>query len=1012
MKGIFTKTSVLIAFCCLLLITSVSAQTTTVTGVVTDGLARVTLPGTSVIIKGTTTGTQTDVNGKYTINAPKNAILVFTTIGYDKQEVALNGQTEINVTLTASTQQLNQVVVVGYGTQRKRDLTGAVSSVKGEDISKFTVTNPVAALQGTVAGLSVVNSGTPGAAPVVRIRGVASPNNADPLYVVDGLLQTNIDFLNPNDIETIDLLKDQSSTAIYGLRGANGVIAITTKRAARGKTTVSFQTNLGVQHVSNKIDVVDAAGFKKLYSAQLANLNAAPFDYTNYTANTNWQDLILRNAIISTSNLTVSNNTEKSTTVFNVGYSDQQGVVKYGDYKKYLVRLSEEIKVNNNIKFGGSVNGFKWTQDPTAVGLNSGINAAPIAPVQQPGTGLYYTMPSFQRAQVGNPLYAIDRGRGTSLNGGYRVNGNVFAEVRFLKDFVFKSTFYTDLGFNNARSYNPLPYTVVNLGEGTNPTTTFFDNTVRTSVSQSANEYRTFQQDHVLTYDKELQGGHRLAVTAGFTSVHQSSTLLSGSRTDTTLNVPFNSDLWYLNIINANNPLSNSGSGSLETQAGGFARVSYAFKNKYLFNGTIRRDGSSRFAPQNRWGTFGSIGLGWIASEEEFFKKMAPGIDFMKFRASFGKQGNQNGVQPNLYQQTLATSSTAVFGDNIYPAVKNAYRPDSNLHWENVKGVDVGMEVRLLRNRLSVDVGLYNKISDGILTSFTLPGSADPTQPFFTNLGKVTNKGIEVSLGWSDNIGKDFSYKINTNFSYNKNVVNSIGNSTAFQLLGNGGVNVTESGQSIGYFYGYKQVGVYQSTADLDKQPHFTNSLPGDIAYADINGDGVITTADRTYLGTPFPPYSYGLSVALNYKGFDALLSGQGVAGNKIWLQRRTANFAVLNYESNRLNAWTAPGTSNVEPILDNSRGNNYLFSSYYLEPGDYFRLRNVQLGYSLPTALVRKIGVQRVRLFVSGENVKVWTKATGYSPEPQIGSILAGGADNGTYPVPAIYTVGLNVTF
>jgi TonB-linked SusC/RagA family outer membrane protein len=1012
MKGIFTKTSVLIAFCCLLLITSVSAQTTTVTGVVTDGLARVTLPGTSVIIKGTTTGTQTDVNGKYTINAPKNAILVFSSIGYDKQEVALNGQTEINVTLTASTQQLNQVVVVGYGTQRKRDLTGAITSVKGEDIAKFTVTNPMAALQGTVAGLSVVNSGTPGASPIVRIRGVASTNNADPLYVVDGLLQTNIDFLNPNDIETIDLLKDASSNAIYGLKGANGVIAITTKRAARGKTSISFQTNLGVQHVANKIDVVDAAGFKKLYSAQLANLGAPPFDYTNYTGNTDWQNEILRNAIINTNNLTVSNNNDKSTTVFNVGYSDQQGVVKYGDYKKYLVRLAEEIRINNNIKVGGSINGFKWKQDPTAVGLNAGVYAAPIVPVRQPGTDLFYTMPSFQRAQVSNPVYAIDRVRGNSINGGYRLNGNVFAEVRFLKDFVFKSTFYTDLGFNNSRSYNPLAYTVVNLGEGTNPTTTSYDNNVRTSVNQSANEYRTFQQDHTITYDKELKGGHRLNVVAGFTTVALSSTLLSGSRTDTTLNVPFDSNLWYLNVINANNPLSNSGSGTLETQTGAFARASYAYKNKYLVNATVRRDGSSRFAPKNRWGTFGSLGLGWVASEEDFFKKLAPGIDFLKLRASFGKLGNQNGVDPNLYQQTLTASTTAIFGDNIYPAVSPAYRPDSNLHWETVRGVDIGMEVRTLRNRLSVEVGVYNKTTDGLLTSFTIAGTGNAALRYFTNLGKLTNKGIEVGLGWSDNIGKDFTYKINTNFSYNKNLVNSVGNSTAFQLLGNGGINVTETGNSVGYFYGYKQVGVYQSTADLDKQPHFTNSLPGDIAYADINGDGVITPADRTYLGTPFPPYNYGFSIALNYKGFDALLSGQGVSGNKIWLQRRTANFAVLNYETNRLNAWTAPGTNNVEPILDNSRGNNYLFSSYYLEPGDYFRLRNVQLGYNLPTAMVSKIGVQHIRIFVSGENVKTWTKATGYSPEPQIGSLLAGGADNGTYPVPAIYTVGLNVTF
>ncbi|MES2275034.1 MAG: TonB-dependent receptor [Bacteroidota bacterium] len=1011
MKGIFTKTSVLIAFCCLLFITSVFAQNTTVTGVVTDGLARVSLPGTSVVIKGTTTGTQTDVNGKYTINAPANAILVFTSIGYDRFEAPVNNETVINVTLTSSTQQLNQVVVVGYGTQRKRDLTGAISSVKGDEISKFTTTNPIAAIQGKVPGLTVVNSGTPGASPVVRIRGMASTNNAEPLYVVDGLLQDNIDFLNPNDIETIDLLKDASSTAIYGLRGANGVIAITTKRAARGKTSLSFQTNWGMQHVNDKIAVADAAGFKKLYNAQLANLNAAPFDYTNYTANTDWQSLILRNATINTNNLTVSNNNDKSTTVFNVGYSNQDGVVKYGNYKKYLTRLTEEIKISNGIKVGGSINGFKWTQTPTAVGLNSGIYAAPIAPVQDPSTGIYYTMPSFQRAQVGNPIAAIGRADGTSLNGGYRINGNVFAEIKFLKDFTFKSTFYTDLGFNNARSYSGVGATVINLGEGTNPTNTFTDQTTKTSVSQSANEYRRFQQDHTLNYDKEFKGGHRLSVLAGFTTVNISSTLLSGSRTDTTLNVPFNSNLWYLNIISANNPLSNSGSGDLESQSGGFGRLSYAYQNKYLVNATIRRDGSSRFAPKNRWGTFGSVGLGWVASEEEFFKKAAPGIDFLKLRLAWGRLGNSNGVGANRYQQTLNSSISAVFGDNVYPAITPDYRPDPDLHYEVVQGQDAGLEIRTLNNRLNAEIGLYNKTTDGILTSYTLPGSAGPYN-YFTNAGKLTNKGIEISLGWNDKIGKDFNYSVSGNFSYNRNIVNSLGNVTNFQLIGNGGINVTETGNSVGYFYGYKQVGIYQSTADLSTQPHFSNSLPGDIAYADINGDGVITTADRTYLGTPFPPYSYGFSISLSYKNFDASFDGQGVSGNKIWLQRRTANFAVINYESNRLNAWTAPGTSNVEPILDNSRGNNYLFSSYYLEPGDYFRLRNAQIGYTLPTAIVGRLGIQKVRLFVSGQNIKTWTKATGYSPEPQIGNLLAGGADNGTYPVPAIYTVGLNVTF
>ena len=617
-------------------------------------------------------------------------------------------------------------------------------------------------------------------------------------------------------------------------------------------------------------------------------------------------------------------------------------------------------------------------------------------------------MPSFQRAQVGNVVASIDRNRNTSINRGYRINGSLYAEIKFLKDFTLKSTVYADLGFNNSRGYSPVPFTVVNIGEGGNPTTTFFDNSVRTSVRQEAFESRRYQQDHTLNYDKVINTDHRVNALLGFTTVHSSSTFLSGSRTDSTLRVPFDPNLWYLDVIPRTNITANVGNGAEESNVGAFARISYAYKDKYLVNATIRRDGSSRFAPQNRWGTFGSVGLGWVMSEEGFFKNNVKGIDFLKVRAAWGRLGNSKGVDPNLYQQEVSQASNAVFGENIFPAIDFTYIPDPNLHFEIVQGFDLGLDVRALNNRLNAEINYYNKTTDGILTSFILPSN---NKRYFTNLGKITNKGVELSLGWNDKIGKDLTYNISGNFSYNKNIVNSLGNVSNFQILGNGGINVTESGNSVGYFYGYRQTGIYQSTADLDKLPHLSTSLPGDISYADLNGDGVITSADREYLGTPFPPYSYGLNLGVAYKGFDATIQGQGSAGNKIYTQRRTANFAPLSYESNRLNAWTAPGTSNVEPIII-ARSNNLLFSTYYLEDGDYFRIRNVQVGYTFPQRMLIKAGVQKLRLYVSGQNIKTWSKVTGYSPEPQIGDVLASGADNGVYPIPAIYSFGLNITF
>lgn len=1006
MKKIFTKFSVL-TLLCLLLFNVANAQNVTVSGNVKDD-GNLAMPFVTVMIKGTNRAAQTDPSGNYTISAPSNGTLVFTYLGYITQEIAINNRTKIDVTLNSDTKNLEQVVVVGYGTQKRKDLTGAISSVGGEEIARMPAVNPLASLQGKVAGLTVVNSGGAGSQPVIRIRGISSTNSASPLYVVDGLLQDNIDYLNPADIESIDLLRDASSSAIYGLRGANGVIAITTKRAAKGQTRINFVSNVGIQSVRNKIDVTDANGFKKLYSAQLANINAAPFDYTNYTGNTNWQDLILQDAIINTNSLSISNTGEKTTTLVNLGYNNQDGVVKYDNYQKFVLRLSEEIRISDKFKIGADFTGFHALNNPAAAGLNNALWAAPIVPVQTDANN-YYAMPSFQRAQVGNPIAALNRNNNTSINKAFRFNGSVFAELKFLKDFTLRSTLYADYGFSHGRGYSRPPFRTINLGENGFPTETTIDQQFRSTISQNQSESHRYQQDHTLTYEKSLEGGHRITALAGFTTLRWAGSNVSASRTDSTLVVPGDPDLWYIGIIGVNNPLANAGGGSEESNAGAFARVSYAYKDKYLFNGTIRRDGSSRFSPENRWGTFGSVGLGWVASEEDFFKNNVSFINYLKLRASWGRLGNSNGVQANLYQQGLSTGSTAVFGDYVYTAVQNAYIPDPNLRYEIVQGTDIGLDFRTFNNRLNAEVNFYDKTTDGILTSFPLLAGQ---LPFFTNLGKINNKGVEVSLGWSDKIGKEFTYNLSGNFSYNKNRVESLGNTTEFQITGNSGVNLTNSGKSIGYFYGYKQIGIYQTAREMLTQPQFTNSLPGDIMYADLNGDGVISPLDRTDLGTPFPPYSYGMSLSLGYKGFDAIIEGQGVAGNMIYTQRRTANFATLNYESNRLNAWTTPGSTNVEPILDNTRGNNFLFSSYYLEPGDYFRIRTLQLGYTFANSLMTKIGAQKLRVYVSGQNLKTWTKATGYTPEAQIGSILGGGADNGVYPVPAVYSFGLNVTF
>jgi TonB-linked SusC/RagA family outer membrane protein len=503
-------------------------------------------------------------------------------------------------------------------------------------------------------------------------------------------------------------------------------------------------------------------------------------------------------------------------------------------------------------------------------------------------------------------------------------------------------------------------------------------------------------------------GNHSITTLLGFTTIYDYNSFINGNRQDTTVNIPNDPNYWYLNVSPVFMPGTYGGGGSESSVVGSFARVSYSYKSKYLLNATVRRDGTSKFAPENRWGTFGSVGAAWVASDEAFMESFK-GINFLKFRGAWGTIGNSNGFPDFLWKPGLSNASTAVFGTNTYTSVQAAYLVEPDLRYEVVNGLDLGFDLKAMKNRLNLGVTFYDRTTKDILTTTIIPNDG---RSLFTNLGNISNKGVEVVLGWVQQVTKDFLVDVSTNFSYNENKVESIGEDFNFTIFGNSGANRTITGSSIGHFFGYTQTGIYQTTAELGKEPAFINSRPGDIAYADINGDGIINQNDRSDLGTPFPPYSFGGAINLQYKAFDFLLEGQGVAGNKIYVQRRNVNFTVVNYESNRLNAWSGPGTTNIEPILDNTRGNNFQVSTYFLEPGDYFRIRTLQIGYNFTPKTLGGNGIKSARIFISGQNIKTWTQATGYTPEPQIGSILGGGADNGIYPVPAVYTFGLNVTF
>lgn len=977
------------------------SQERTVTGKVTSAEDGLPIPGVNVIVEGTTKGTATDADGQFSLQlASTENSLVFSFVGFKSITLDVTGRTVVDVQMESDVTALEEVVVVGYGTQRKRDVTGAITSLKGEQIADLPNANPLNSIQGKAAGVIVTNSGQAGTAPTLRIRGVGSISNTNPLYVVDGIFADNIDFLNPNDIASMEILKDPSSLAMFGVQGANGVVIITTKRAQKGETTVSFNSYYGIQQVTNKIKVANADQFKTLYNEQLAHLGSAPFDFSNYTADTDWQDLIFRDAMINNNSLSISSGSERNQATFSLNYFRQDGVVKYDSYRRYTAHLRDEYTVNEHLKVGGDISLFRFDRDPFRNGVVAG--ALWSAPVYAPkdANGNWNPAPTFQRAQVGNPYAFTEIYKNKTISNGYRLVASAFAELNFLKNFTWKSVFYTDLGFNNTRSYEPL----FEIGTGADQAQ--FNNV--TSVSQEKHDFTTWQMDHTLTYHKNLNEVHDITVLAGVTQQLKGNDMLKGGRQSLSpLNIPDDPDFWYLGI--GSNDVTRTNDATAEEQAflSYLFRLNYSFMNKYLVNASFRRDGTSKFSPTNRWGNFPSIGVGWIVTEESFLQSQNL-LEFLKLKASWGRLGNDK-VGNYLYYPLLNTGVTAVFGENVYPAAVPEYIPNPDIHWEVVQGTDIGFEAATLDNRLSAEFDYYNRETQDILVRLTIPGAVGASQSL-TNAGTIVNKGIEVTLGWEDRFNDDLTYNIGANFTTVHNEVTSIGDNIGYNITE--GAARTAIGHPIGAFFGYVQEGIFQTAEEVAASAQSATAKPGDIRFKDIVADGVIDDKDRTFIGSPTPDFIFGGSLGLNFKNFEFGVDVQGVAGNEIYKQRQTATFAILNYEANRLGRWTGPGTSDKEPALDNTRSKNFEVSTYFLDPGDYFRIRNVTLGYNIPDALLDRLRMKRAKIYISAQNVVTFTEATGYTPEVGGDKPVAFGIDNGTYPLPATYSVGIDLNF
>ncbi|PJB18842.1 MAG: SusC/RagA family TonB-linked outer membrane protein [Flavobacteriaceae bacterium CG_4_9_14_3_um_filter_33_16] len=991
----------------LLFLVSVSGfAQNTVTGVVTSSEDNMPIPGVNVIVLGTTRGVSTDFDGNYSIEVSNGETLEFSYVGFQKKTIAITNQTVLNIVLAIDVESLDEVVVVGYGTAKKRDLAGSIVRVEGDIVANKPNANPVASLQGKVAGLSIVNSGQPGQEPDIRIRGTVSRNQTKPLYVVDGIFSEDISYINPNDIDSIELLKDPSSLAIFGVRGANGVILVTTKKGKEGKMNITFSASTGFKNITGKPELANAELFKTLYDERLVNDGLAPYPFYNlFTGNTDWIDQITNEgATVQNANLSIQSGNESNRISVGIGYLKEEGLIKHEELQKITVNINDEIKISDNLKVGIGINAVK-SDLPNLGDYVAALNATPIVSPFN-ADGVYNQLPiAIGGAQIGNPLLVVNERSTRNINDSYRFVGNIFAELKLLKDFTFRVAYSGNYGITKGRGYSPLtPVYVAESDEIAN-----FSGQQLTSVSQYNNTKQDFQQDYLLTYSKEF-GDHSVTALLGFTTFQEYLENINGSVRQLAGGDPIPNDprFWYLNVFpygDQDTRISNSEQWDRATTSGLF-RILYNYQGKYILNGSFRRDSSSELPKDTRDQNFWSLGAAWELSKEKFMENS--GIDYLKIKGSYGELGNQYNAVHYPYLPNFQLGASAVLGNpqSVIPAFVLAYRNTDRLKWETVTSYEAGFELATFNNRLKFEMAYYNKLTKDLLV-FVTSGS----DQFYTNAGEIENKGFEFSTSWNDNIGSDFKYSISGNLSTIKNTVNSVFES-GFEVFS--GPTRTRAGDPIGSFYGYEVEGLYQSNLDIAASPPSTLGAygPGDFKYKDVNGDGVITPDDRTVIGNPTPDFTYGVSTNLEYKNFSLDIDVQGVYGNEVWRNwGNGSTFAQFNYRAVRENRWIGAGTSNWEPRLTEASGYNKQNSTYNIEDGSYVRIRNIQLGYNFKPMSIKGVDFQNMKLYANVQNLYTWKHNSGFTPEAG-GTPIEFSIDNGGYPLPVITSLGFSITF
>lgn len=986
-------------------------QAKTVTGTVTD-VSGEPIIGANIRIKGTTTGTITDIDGNFSIEAEPQSVIEVSYIGYLTQETVINNQKSIRFLLKEDTKTLDKVVVIGYGVQKKADLTGSVANINTEKLNTQSNANIGQALQGKIAGVDIVSQGgAPGSGTRIMVRGIGTLNNASPLYIVDGMYMNSIDHINPNDIASIDVLKDASSAAIYGSRAANGVIIVTTKEGSNteGKPIIDLSVNLGISTASKFLDMLDAKGWAEVTTIARQAIGKPALDMATDLANkpdNDWQDIMFRPALMQNYNLSVKGGGKYSTYYTGLGYFNQDGIVKGTNYQRYNIQSKNDYK--RGIFSAGTNLIISFSHDkPLHQELRGGMIGTILQSVptlekyddtREGGYGGTYG----DVVNIPHPLAIIDDNIMDRYNENVKIFANLYAQIELFKGLKYKLNLTPDFSFERYKNY----LNKYDFGLATNSIT---------QLTERQRRRRNILVENLLTFDRTF-GEHKISALAGYT--YQDSRF----RHIQAYGEGLPQGLEEIDAATTNR--SNEGNSWRSVLTSILGRVFYSYQNKYLFTATIRRDGSSKFGKNNRYGYFPSFSLGWNVTEEKFMENVH-WLDQLKLRGGYGVLGNQE-IDNYQYSSTITTGINYPDGNGgllqgAFP--KNFANPD--IKWEETAMTNVGIDFMAFNNRLSLTADYYVKNTKDILLTVPIPISSGGANDPIRNAGKIRNNGFEFNLGWMDQPNPDISYGINLIGSFNKNKVIAMGSESGSIKGGSTNQNITTSetkaGYPIGGYWLISTAGYFNSQEEVDAYAKDGKKIqpaaePGDIKFVDANNDGVINDDDRVFQGSPFPDFTFALNGNMRYKNFDLSIGLQGVLGNKIYNATRQTLEDVTkgsNFLASCLDYWTPENKNASHPRLtwDDPNRNTRAESDRYLENGSYLRLRSVQLGYTFPQTWF-KGAIQHARVYINAENLFTITSYSGYSPDVNADNANYRGFDNFIYPTNRTFMLGLNVTF